>query len=111
MRPSIFVNRASIRDGLIAAAARGVTVHIATDDDACNNPSYRSEFTGLNAAGIGIVDDSRSSITHNKLFVIDGQTVWTGSTNFIDNGFTYNHNNSIVITSSGYCSYSRRNEQ
>jgi phosphatidylserine/phosphatidylglycerophosphate/cardiolipin synthase-like enzyme len=36
---------------------------------------------------------------HNKFFVIDGQIVWSGSTNMTDTGFTYNHNNSLVFTS------------
>jgi phosphatidylserine/phosphatidylglycerophosphate/cardiolipin synthase-like enzyme len=36
---------------------------------------------------------------HNKFFVIDNQTVWSGSTNITDNGFAFNHNNSLVFTS------------
>jgi phosphatidylserine/phosphatidylglycerophosphate/cardiolipin synthase-like enzyme len=36
---------------------------------------------------------------HNKFFVIDGLIVWTGSTNMTNTGFTYNHNNSLVFTS------------
>ncbi|MFZ1398801.1 MAG: phospholipase D-like domain-containing protein, partial [Candidatus Promineifilaceae bacterium] len=38
-----------------------------------------------------------SSLMHNKFMVIDGQYVWTGSTNLTDNGLTLNHNNSLLF--------------
>jgi len=94
------LDRASIRDALIAAHGRGVAVRIVADDDAYNEAGYNPFFNALQAAGIPIVLDNRSSLMHNKFFVIDGLTVWTGSTNMTDTGFTYNHNNSLVFTSS-----------
>jgi phosphatidylserine/phosphatidylglycerophosphate/cardiolipin synthase-like enzyme len=92
-------NRASIRDALVAAHNRGVIVRLVADDDAYANPGYSPHFAALEAAGITVVNDARSSIMHNKFFVIDGEVVWTGSTNISDNGFSYNHNNSVVMTS------------
>ena len=92
-------NRESIRDALLAASGRAVTVRIVTDDDAYNNPSYKPFYSALEDAGVSVVNDSRSSIMHNKFLVVDGEVVWTGSTNMTDNGFTYNHNNSMVFTS------------
>ena len=92
-------NRASVRDALIAAAGRGVAVRVVTDDEAYADPDYAPHFQALEAAGIGVVNDGRSSIMHNKFLVIDGTVVWTGSTNLTDRGFTYNHNNSLVFTS------------
>lgn len=90
------LDRQSIRDALIAAAGRGVTVRVVTDDDAYAEDAY---YADLEAAGITVVDDARSSIMHNKFFVVDGEVVWTGSTNITNTGFTYNHNNSVVMTS------------
>lgn len=89
-------DRQSIRDALIAAAGRGVSIRVVTDDDAYSNTPY---FSYLEAAGITVVNDARSSIMHNKYFIVDGEIIWTGSTNMTNTGFTYNHNNSVVMTS------------
>ena len=77
----------------------GVVVRVVTDDDSYEDDSYHPFFAALEAAGISVVDDGRSSIMHNKFFVIDGEMVWTGSTNITDRGFTLNHNNSMVMSS------------
>jgi phosphatidylserine/phosphatidylglycerophosphate/cardiolipin synthase-like enzyme len=92
-------NRVSIRDALIAAHGRGIQVRLVADDEAYENASYAPHFAALETAGIPIVQDHRASLMHNKFFIIDGEIVWTGSTNLTDNGFTYNHNNSLVVTS------------
>lgn len=93
-------NRDSIRDGLIAAHNRGVTVRVVTDDSAREHPTYSLYFDALETAGIPVVDDDRpGSIMHNKFFVFDETVVWTGSANITDRGFTVNHNNSLVLTS------------
>jgi hypothetical protein len=91
-------NRNSIRDALIAAHNRGVIVRVVTDDDAYANSGYNPFYMALETAGIPVINDARSSIMHNKFFVIDGEIVWSGSTNMTDNGFTFNHNNTIVFT-------------
>lgn len=92
-------SRVSVRDTLIAAHNRGVTVRVVTDNDAYNDADYNVHYAALEAAGIPVINDARSSTMHNKFFVIDGEMVWTGSTNISDNGFSYNHNNSLVFTS------------
>lgn len=90
--------RVSLRDALIAAKQRGVTVRVVTDDEA--HATYASHFAALAAAGIPIVDDQDDTrIMHDKYLIIDHQTVWTGSTNLSDSDLTLNHNNSIVFTS------------
>lgn len=92
--------RVSLRDALIAAKQRGVTVRVVADDEAHADPSYALHFAALETAGIPIVDDQDSTrIMHDKYLIIDGQTVWTGSTNVSDNDLTLNHNNSIVFNS------------
>lgn len=92
------LNRQSLIDALIAAHNRGVTVRVLGDDEAAT-VSYQPYYQALSNAGIPIVTDtSLSTIQHNKFLVVDGQSVWTGSTNWTDTGFTLNTNNSIVIT-------------
>lgn len=92
-------NRDSIRDALIAADGRGVTVRVVTDDDDYSDPSYNAHYMALEAVGIPVIQDNRSSIMHNKFFIIDGEYVWTGSTNVSNTGFTLNHENSMLYTS------------
>lgn len=92
-------NRASIRDALIAAYNRGVMVRVVTDDDAYQDPDYQAHYSALETAGIPVVNDARSSIMHNKFFVVDGEVVWTGSANMSNTAFTYNHENGMVLTS------------
>jgi hypothetical protein len=92
-------NRASVRDALIAAHERGVLVRVVTDDDAYDNASYYPYYHALETAGISVIRDNRSSLMHNKFFIIDGNTVWSGSTNQTDTGYTYNHNNSLLFDS------------
>lgn len=89
-------DRLSIRDALLDAHSRGVVVRLVTDDDAyVDDPVYAV----LEDAGIPVVQDNRSSLMHNKFFILDEQIVWTGSTNVTDNGFTLHHDNSLVFTS------------
>ena len=92
-------NRERVRDALIAAHNRGVTVRVVADDEAATG-HYSPTYQALTAAGIPVVTDPYVSyIQHNKFAVFDRRTVWTGSTNWTDTGFTYNANSSIVITS------------
>jgi hypothetical protein len=75
------LNRQSVINALVAAHIRGVMVRVVGDD------------------GVTVISDtSASKIQHNKFLVVDGQIVWTGSTNFTDTGLTLNANNTIVIT-------------
>jgi hypothetical protein len=93
------LSRVSIRDALIAAHNRGVTVRVVADDDAYHEAGHNPHFQALQTAGIPLVLDNRSSLMHNKFFIIDSQVVWSGSTNITNTGFSYNHNNSLVFTS------------
>jgi phosphatidylserine/phosphatidylglycerophosphate/cardiolipin synthase-like enzyme len=94
-------NRASIRDELIAAHQRGVAVRIVTDDEVrYYNDTYIPYYAALEEAGIPLRDDEREqTIMHNKYYIFDGQSVWTGSTNMSDNDMTLNHNNALVLDS------------
>ncbi len=92
------LNRQSVITALVAAHDEGVTVRVVGDDEAAMG-DYSSSYHALIEAGVTVVTDaSTSKIQHNKFLVIDGEVVWTGSTNLTDTGLTLNTNNSIVIT-------------
>ena len=93
-------SRPSLRDALLAAHARGVQVRVGSDDAARASDASKNFYDALQAAGILLVDDAGDSrVMHNKYAIIDGQAVWTGSTNWSENDITQNHNNAVVFTS------------
>jgi len=91
-----------IAEALIAAKQRGVDVKWVTDDDhglkADAKPGH-GQFAKLKQAGIEIKDDNRSALMHNKFVIVDGQVLWTGSTNLTVNGTQKNNNNVLVMRS------------
>ena len=97
-------NVTSIAEALIAAKNRGVDVKWATDSK--HGLEYdtlpgRGQFALLTGAGIEVKDDAgRSALMHNKFWIFDNQTVWTGSTNITVNGIFTQNNNVLVIRSS-----------
>ncbi|MGB6422002.1 MAG: phospholipase D-like domain-containing protein [Anaerolineales bacterium] len=72
-----FLDLWSIRDALIDAHRRGVTVRLVTESDNMDVP----EIQELRAAGIPVLGDRREGCMHNKFVVIDRQEIWTGSLN------------------------------
>jgi len=50
-------------------------------------------------AGIKVVFDGRNGLMHDKFCVVDGERVWTGSTNCTENCMFRNNNNSLRIVS------------
>jgi len=91
-----------VAEALIAAHNRGVDVRWVTDDEsgllADEEPGH-GQFAMLENAGIGVRSDNRTALMHNKFWVFDNQTVWTGSTNITVNGVFKQDNNTIVIQS------------
>ncbi|MBK9926815.1 MAG: hypothetical protein IPP66_16205 [Anaerolineales bacterium] len=87
-------------DALIAAHNRGVDVRWVTDDEnglLADEEPGRGQFKMLQDAGIEVKDDlGRSAFMHNKFWIFDGQTVWTGSTNITKSGI-YDQNNNVVV--------------
>jgi phosphatidylserine/phosphatidylglycerophosphate/cardiolipin synthase-like enzyme len=80
---------------LIKKKDEGVKVRIVTDTDSLEK--YNDDFDKLKNEGVTIVSDNMDHIMHDKFVVVDNNKVWTGSTNFTDNGFDSNYNNSITI--------------
>ena len=88
-------------EALIRAHDRGVDVRWITDDEHGIEADEEDHglFEMLEDAGIEVKDDQRAALMHNKFWVFDGRTVWTGSTNITQNGGFRNNNNVIVIQS------------
>ena len=93
---------APVADALIAAHQRGVEVQWITDDEYGIDADEDEEvelFARLEKAGVEVKHDDRGALMHNKFWIFDKGTVWTGSTNITVNGNFRNNNNVIVIES------------
>jgi phosphatidylserine/phosphatidylglycerophosphate/cardiolipin synthase-like enzyme len=91
-----------VANALIRAKNRGVDVRWITDDEygiAADTKPGHGQFAMLKKASIEIVDDKRSALMHDKFWLFDGQTTWTGSTNVTVSGMFEQNNNVIVIES------------
>lgn len=91
-----------IAEALIAAKQRGVDVRWVTDDEhgleADEEPGH-GQFAMLQQSGIEVRSDTRSALMHNKFWIFDGKTAWTGSTNITVSGVFQQNNNTVVIHS------------
>lgn len=90
------LNLWSIRDVLIAAHRRGVTVRVVTESDNMDE----QEVQDIKQAGIQVLGDRHESLMHDKFVVIDRGEVWTGSMNFTTGGAYLDNNNLIRLQSS-----------
>jgi phosphatidylserine/phosphatidylglycerophosphate/cardiolipin synthase-like enzyme len=95
-------NLTPVAEALIAAHQRGVDVRWVTDDEnglEADSEPEAGQFALLTGAGIQVRSDDRSALMHDKFWIFDGETVWTGSTNITVNGIFEQNNNVIVIHS------------
>jgi phosphatidylserine/phosphatidylglycerophosphate/cardiolipin synthase-like enzyme len=95
-------NLTPVAEALIAAHERGVDIRWVTDDEhglEADEEDDHGQFEMLEDAGIEVKDDQRSALMHNKFWIFDGHTVWTGSTNITQNGNFRNNNNVIILQS------------
>jgi phosphatidylserine/phosphatidylglycerophosphate/cardiolipin synthase-like enzyme len=95
-------NLTPVAEALIRAHKRGVEVQWVTDDEygiEADEEEDHGQFAMLKEAGIEVKDDERGALMHNKFFIFDDQSVWTGSTNITVQGNFYNNNNVLVIHS------------
>lgn len=100
----------SIRDALIHAKERGVSVRVICEADNDQGTSGLV-FTQLRGVGIPVYNDGQldpvnqgAGLMHNKFFVVDGRGgapdsvwVWTGSWNPTDPGTNGDYQNSVEI--------------
>jgi phosphatidylserine/phosphatidylglycerophosphate/cardiolipin synthase-like enzyme len=91
-----------ITDALIAAHKRGVEVHVIFDrswrDQMTRNHHPLTQEDALVAAGIDVLIDRKHAIAHNKVRVIDGTIVLTGSFNDTGQAEHGNAENIVRIT-------------
>ncbi|MRR52349.1 MAG: DUF1669 domain-containing protein, partial [Rhodocyclaceae bacterium] len=85
----------SIRDALLEAHRRGVTVRLVVDSETYND----AVPARLRDAGIAVIGDQREELMHNKFTILDGQEVWTGSLNLSTGGTYSDYNNLVRIRS------------
>jgi phosphatidylserine/phosphatidylglycerophosphate/cardiolipin synthase-like enzyme len=83
------------------AVSESVLVRIISDNQFANS---NDDYDTLSACGIGLAYDNMGLCPgdsgysmHNKFCIVDGQRVWTGSTNMTYSGCWWNNNNSMVI--------------
>jgi len=105
---SFDLNLPSVVNALIEASKRGVKVRVVVDDengeqelDAKRSPDGKvfDSLKVLKAAKIPVVDGGRSNgLMHNKIIIVDGQTLFMGSWNTSYNDTFRNNNNLLQIT-------------
>jgi len=91
------INDENLVNDLLFAHQKGIDVRVIMD-----NEEAADEWdivSSLDSKNILRTDHSTSNFMHNKFMIIDGIEVWTGSTNWTENGLFYNNNNSLLINS------------
>lgn len=91
---------ADIAKALVEAHKRGVQVAVILDRS--NSTAKYSEATFLANNGIPVYIDSQHPIMHNKVMIIDGRTLITGSFNFTK-AAEKNAENTLIIRSPELC--------
>jgi len=84
-----------IARALVAAQRRGVTVEVIVDKGKADEK--HSQAAIIAQAGVATLVDGRHVTAHNKVMVIDGQVVLTGSFNFNRHAEEENAENLLVI--------------
>lgn len=88
---------APIASALKRAHERGVDVQVLLDKS--QRSERYSSYTFLQHAGIPVWIDAKHAIAHNKVMVIDGSTVITGSFNFTKAAEEKNAENLLIVES------------
>ena len=84
-----------IAQALVEAKLRGVHVEVVLDHS--NESDPHTEMTHLVEQGLVPLIDDHHAIAHNKVVLIDGITVITGSFNFTQHAETSNAENLLVL--------------
>ena len=88
---------APIAKALVDAHKRGVDVQVILDKSQRSEKYSSADFVAH--AGIPTYIDAKHKIAHNKIMVIDGQVVITGSFNFTKSAESENAENLLIINS------------
>ncbi|MDA8126039.1 MAG: phospholipase D family protein [Deltaproteobacteria bacterium] len=100
---------APIAQALLAAHKRGIKVAVILDKS--QKTQKYSSATFLTNAAIPTYIDSRHAIAHNKIILIDGTVVITGSFNFTKAAEEKNAENLLIIRSAELAKLYRENWQ
>ena len=84
-----------IRDALVKTKIRGVNVVCIIDDGQLKEDD--SIITALKTSGIEVYLDGKHAIFHNKVILIDGEYVLTGSFNFSKSAEEKNAENLLIL--------------
>jgi phosphatidylserine/phosphatidylglycerophosphate/cardiolipin synthase-like enzyme len=84
-----------IAKALVDAHKRGVKIQVILDKSQRTEKYSSADF--VRNAGISTLIDAKHAIAHNKVMVIDGQTIITGSFNFTKAAESNNAENLLVI--------------
>jgi phosphatidylserine/phosphatidylglycerophosphate/cardiolipin synthase-like enzyme len=84
-----------IAQALVDAKKRGVTVSVVLDASQQSEPNGKANF--LSHADIRTLIDGAHAINHNKVMIIDNETVITGSFNFTIAAEEKNAENLLII--------------
>jgi phosphatidylserine/phosphatidylglycerophosphate/cardiolipin synthase-like enzyme len=84
-----------IAKATVAAKRRGLDVRVILNKS--NAQRGYSAATFLEHAGVPVSIDAQHAIAHNKVMIIDGQTVITGSFNFTKAAEEHNAENLVII--------------
>lgn len=90
--------RDDLRDAMIAAAQRGVQVRGVFDAD--QSDAAGNDYAALRRAGLDVRLDGSPGLMHEKVLVIDSETVITGSYNFTRSADETNDENLLILRSS-----------
>jgi phosphatidylserine/phosphatidylglycerophosphate/cardiolipin synthase-like enzyme len=105
---SFDLNLPSVVNALVEASQRGVKVRVVTDEEngsldleaklSPGNKAFKA-LTVFKAAKIPVVDGGRSNgLMHDKIIIVDGETLFMGSWNMSYNDTFRNNNNLLQIT-------------
>ncbi len=107
---SFDLNLPSLVEALVKANQRGVRVRVVYDgmngsntlDNAVTGSQPFDAIQTLKNGGVSLVDGGRTSgLMHDKMILIDGKTLFTGSWNLSYNDTYRNNNNLLKITAPG----------
>jgi phosphatidylserine/phosphatidylglycerophosphate/cardiolipin synthase-like enzyme len=84
-----------IAEALVDAHKRGVKVEVILDKSRRNEKKSSVRF--LSERGVQVRIDTTRGIAHNKVMIIDGEAVITGSLNFTKNAEKKNAENLLII--------------
>ena len=85
----------ALGDAVLDAARAGVAVHGIFETTGAK--AYVGEWTKMSGMGLDVLLDGNPYLMHHKVFIIDQQTVVTGSFNFSENANHENDENVLII--------------